>query len=63
MIAISAELEDAEPRLFSSYGVRNTSAAKVVGTALVVMLADVLQDYEVALVSVEEGRESGRPDA
>lgn len=31
------------------------SAAKVVGTGLVVMLAEVLKDYDVALVSVDRG--------
>lgn len=45
----------AEPRLVASYGSCNMSAAKVVGTGLVIMLAEVLKDYEVALVSVDGG--------
>lgn len=39
------------------YGARNIAAAKVVGTALVASLADLLKDFEVALVTVVgEGR-------
>lgn len=44
------------PRLSDPYAPRNIAAAKVVGTGLVSLLADVLKEYDVELVTVVNGR-------
>ena len=45
----------AGPRLVHTYENGNTISEKVVGTGLALALSDVLQDYDVALVTVREG--------
>lgn len=45
----------ASHKVCDSYGLHNTSAAKAVGTGLVSVLAEVLKEYDVGLVTVAEG--------
>ena len=46
---------EAVPRLSDPYAARHMRAAKVVGTGLVSSLLEELKEFEVALVTVEEG--------
>ncbi len=46
---------DAVPRVSHQYSARNIYAGKVVGTGLVALLADVLDGYDVALVTALAG--------
>ena len=52
---MSIAYASAEPRLVVPYDSYNNPAAKVVGAGLVLALAEVLKEYDVALVSVVGG--------